>query len=137
MPTFPAIFSSILFFINTISFIYLVALDLCCCARASPDVASGATLHCGSSASCCNDFSCAVRALGWAGLSSFCSWALEGGLSSCGMWTSWACRIFPDQGSNPWSLHWLILNHWTTREVLLYPLGSLFPQLPPSFGHDQ
>ena len=29
-----------------------------------------------------------------------------------------ACGIFPDQGSNPWPLHWqAILNHCATREV--------------------
>ena len=41
MPIFPAIFSSALFFTNTILFIYLLALGLCCCARASLAVASG------------------------------------------------------------------------------------------------
>ena len=37
-----------------------------------------------------------------------------------GLSCSAACGIFPDQGSNPCPLHWRILNHCATREVLFY-----------------
>ena len=77
---------------------------------------AGATLRCGSQASHCGDFSCCrAWALGHTGFSSCGTWAsvvwLAG--SSAGsvvvahrLSCSAACGIFPDQGLNPWPLHW-------------------------------
>ena len=59
--------------------------------------ASGATLCCGARASDCGGLSCC----GARGLGTQASVVVAHGLSC-----SAACGIFPDQGSNPCTLHW-------------------------------
>ena len=65
-------------------------------------VSGGYSLVAVSGSSCCR-----AQAPGRSGFSNCGMWALEGGLSSWGTraWCSVPCGIFPDQGSNPCSLH--------------------------------
>ena len=82
---------------------------------------SGATLHCGAWASHGSGFSCcgAQTLDAWASVVAACwittcsSWSLE-----CGLSCSATCGIFPDQGLSLCPLHWQILIHCTTREIL-------------------
>ena len=67
---------------------------------------AGATLR--SWASHCGGFSCGALALGCL------DWVVMVPGLSCPV----ACGFFPDQALNLCPLHWLILNHWTTREAL-------------------
>ena len=76
------------------------------------------------------------------GLSSCNSRALEHRLSSRGAWLSCsrACRIFPDQGSNPWLLHQLVdslppSHQWSSEIVFLVFPRSLYLFPWPSFSH--
>ena len=94
------------FFINLFYFyFFLAALGLCFLQLQRV----GATLRCGARASHGGGFSCCgARALGAPasvvvarGLQSAGSVVVAHGLSC-----STACRIFPDQGSNPCALHW-------------------------------
>ena len=57
---------------------------------------------------CSGFFYCRAWTCGQAGFSSCGSWALEHRFSSWDAWLSCstACGIFPDQGSNPFLLHW-------------------------------
>ena len=89
---------------NPLSFIkkriyhFLVALGLRCCTRAfSSCREEGLLSGCGAGASHCGGFSCCdARALGaWASV-------VVAHSLSCPM----ACGIFPDQGSNPYPLHY-------------------------------
>ena len=76
----------------------MAALGLRCCARAFLWLwRAGATLRCSARASHCGGFSCCGA---WA-LGARASVVVAHGLSC-----STACGIFPDQGSNPYPLHW-------------------------------
>ena len=77
-------------------FLFLAAPVLHCWPRAFSSQGSGAPLPCSVRASPWGGFSCCRRGLQLVG-----SAAVVHGLS-CAM----ACGIFPDQGSNPWPLHW-------------------------------
>ena len=84
--------------------LFLVALGLCCCARAFLWLrAAGATLHCGAW-----DLGMRPSVVVARRLSSCGSRALERRLSSWGhgLNCSMACGIFPDQGLNLCLLHW-------------------------------
>ena len=91
---------------------FMAALGLRCCGRAFSSCGERGLLCCSARASsCCGAPAPGVRASVVAafGLSSCGTWALEHeGLVvvahrlSC----SAACGIFPDQGSNLWTLHW-------------------------------
>ena len=89
----------------------------------------------------CGFSHCTAQALGHVGFSSCSSRALEHRLNSCDIraCSSMACGIFPNQGLNPYLLHWqadslplshqgspvfLFTNHLTKQELLQF--GSIY-----------
>ena len=98
----------------------------------------GAALHCAVWASRCSGVSCYGGVLQGA----WDSVVVARGLSSPGAWLSCsgACRIFPDQGSNPWLLHQQVdflppSHQWSSEIVFLVFPRSLYLFPWPSFSH--
>ena len=89
----------------------LVALDLCCCEKASSSCRVGATASCGAWASRGGFSHSGAQALGRVDCSSHGSQSSDVVVTVYELSCFPACGIFPDQGSNLCPLHWQADSH--------------------------